>query len=632
MKNRIISLILILVIMFSLFSGCHRSEEESATSESSLEESATAKLSLADQARIASNNMQNSSHFATDGKYLYCSDWDDGIESFHKIIKVNLTDFSIESTYETTMSYGDTFWPDNLVCVNDTLYYYNAVLDVLFSLNTEMTENLELPFSEYLNYYQTDGEYYYVSDYTFFNEPGVFKAAINDINADTRNDKSIFTKISDLYARDLYMQGDYLYFYSSEYTINGETLGEYGLWRVDLDGSNLIKITENRPRYFIVAEDKIYFVEEEDCIYSMNLDGSDRKVLAETYIDADLSVTSINTAGGYIFYRYAEDGTLHRVNVDGTNDIQLNDCGTSNIVIAGDWIIYLNEDDWNYYKMHYDGTHHSLISEAPTNEEPTEATETSEVSLETEPEAQKRGSYTLEEAQATEGVFIRYPDGSFDRYHNGYILTWDDEYMTYGTDYHPRNLVMKLDSVVYNEWLLSEGQLVLFWPYDNIVEQGLFEVEESGYSLFRTDDDGALEGLFLTCASATGTALTQWNQNKVFYWSNDINYTTINGVPKEQYDGFPSTEGRDYGSFPDRQTFTIGVIEGTTLVEKEYRTDFMYLLHADTSSPYTLTPTTDGYAIFDFTDTPPGEYVFTISRWDSDRDSRMAHSTYIVID
>lgn len=262
--------------------------------------------------------------------------------------------------------------------------------------------------------------------------------------------------------------------------------------------------------------------------------------------------------------------------------------------------------------------------------ETTEETEMHETVTETDPVEDTQGSYTLEEAQATEGVFIRYPDGSFDRYHNGYILTWDDEYMTYGTDYHPQDLIMNLDSVDYNEHVLSEGQLVLFWPYDYIVEQGLFEVEESGYSLFRADDDGKLEGLFLLDNYTTGH-LSQWNDGKGFNGRN-VNYTTINGVPKEQYDGFPSTESRICGSFPARQSFTIGVVEGTTLVEKEYRTDYMYLFHAASSSPYTLTPTTDGYAIFDFTDTPPGEYVFTISRWDSDRDSRMAHSTYIVID
>lgn len=625
--KKTISLILVLVMMVTLFSGCHRPGEEAVTTN----------LSLDEQVRIAANNMQNSSRFASDGEYLYCSVWDDGMEPHNEIIKVNLSDFSIESTYETTMSYGDAFWPHNVVCVDDTLYYYNAMLNILFGLNTEMTECIELPFSEYYSFFQTDGKYYYVSDYSFFNEPGIFRVAVSDVNEDTKNDKSIFTKISDLYATNLYMQGDYLYFYSIEIIINGETTSEYGLWRVDLDGSNPIKITETRPAYFIVAEDKVYLVEEDECIYSMNLDGSDRKVLEEAHIDEAVCAPSINTAGGYIFYSHANGGTLHRVNTDGTNDIQLNDCDTTNIVIAGDWVIYQNEDDWKYYKMHFDGSNHSLINEVPTNEEPTDleptgTTEPSEMPTETEPAIQMQGWYTLEEAQEMTGLFILYPDGSFDRYYSGSVLTWIDSYMTYGTDYFPEDLVISINKAEYNKELLSKGQLVLFWPYENRVRQGLYAVEESGYSLFRTDDDGRLEGLILTRGSTTGTTLTQWNQNQVFYWSNSVNYTTINGVLKEKYDGFPSAEGREFASFPANQTYTIGVVEGTTLVEKEYETDHMYLLHADNGSAHTLTPTTNGYAVFDFSDTEPGEYVFTTSYWNEDSRSRKVVSTYIVIE
>lgn len=251
---------------------------------------------------------------------------------------------------------------------------------------------------------------------------------------------------------------------------------------------------------------------------------------------------------------------------------------------------------------------------------------------ETEPVVQKQGWYNLEEAQEMTGLFILYPDGSFDRYYSGSVLTWEDSYMTYGTDYFPEDLVISINRVEYNKELLNRGQLVLFWPYENRVRQGLYAIEESGYSLFRTDNDGKLEGLILTRSSSTGTTLTQWNQNKVFYWSNSVNYTTINGVLKEKYDGFPSAEGRDFASFPANQTYTIGVVEGTTLVEKEYVTDHMYLLHADESSQYTLTPTTGGYAIFDFSDTKPGEYVFTTSYWNEDSRSRKVVSTYIVIE
>lgn len=274
---------------------------------------------------------------------------------------------------------------------------------------------------------------------------------------------------------------------------------------------------------------------------------------------------------------------------------------------------------------------HGTTSEAPIEEKSTEVIETTKMPIETETTEQTQGSYTLEEAQEMEGLFILYPDGSFERYYSGYVLTWNSQLMTYGTDSFPQDLIISTSRIDRNKAKLNGGQLVIFNPYDRVIE-GLYAVKESGYSLFRTDEEGYLEGLILTRGSTTGTGLVQWNQNHTFYWSNSIDYTTINEVPKEQYNKFPSTEGRDFGSFPANQTFTIGVIEGTTLIEKEYKTDHMYFLHADSSSSYTLTPTIDGYTIFDFSNTPSGEYVYTTSHWDKDRGVRNVISTYILIE
>ena len=237
------------------------------------------------------------------------------------------------------------------------------------------------------------------------------------------------------------------------------------------------------------------------------------------------------------------------------------------------------------------------------------------------------GSYTLSMIQEDPGLYIRYDDGSFDKYYTGNVFTWDMNAMTYGADYRPQDLVMSDSLASSNSSNLEKGQLVLVWPYENRVIEGLYAVEESGYSLFRTDDDGDLEGLM----STSENRFYRWNEGSVFYWSNPVEYKTINGVSKDDYSGFPSAEGRDFVSFVPNETYTIGVVEGTALIEKEYRTNYMYYLHTEETSPYTLTPTTDGYAIFDFTNTAPGRYVFTISRWDDKADARRAVTTLIEI-
>ncbi len=244
-----------------------------------------------------------------------------------------------------------------------------------------------------------------------------------------------------------------------------------------------------------------------------------------------------------------------------------------------------------------------------------------------------RGSYTLGECQEETGLFIRYPDGSFANYFTGYVLTWNVHAMTYGADYFPEDLVMSDVDKERNKERLDGGELVLFYPHTNRVQKGLYPVRESGYSLFRLDDDYPreayrLEGLILTRGTTDGRSFTQWNQNQVFYWSNTIEYTTINGIPAEDYDGFPSAEGRDFASFPAHETYVIGTVEGTTLTEKQYESDYMYFLHEDESCEFGLTATTDGYAVFDFSNTPPGEYVFTISYWDEDAGGRRVKTAY----
>lgn len=268
-----------------------------------------------------------------------------------------------------------------------------------------------------------------------------------------------------------------------------------------------------------------------------------------------------------------------------------------------------------------------------SDSEATATTERTETQTETEPIVQKRGQYSLEEAQEKTGLFILYPDSSFDPYNNGYVMTWDDyRSAAHGMDYVPKNLVISIAATETNKRLMSQGQLVLFWPYNDDVRQGFYAVEESGYSLFRRDDDGKLEGLIRTWADAKDRRLTLWNQNKTFYWSNNINYTTINGILKEKYTEFPSTDGRNFASFPANQTYTIGVVEGTTLVEKEYKTDHMYLLHSTEKTDLSLIPTKDGYAIFDFSDVEPGEYIFTTSYWNEERHTRPVVSTYIIVE
>lgn len=243
-----------------------------------------------------------------------------------------------------------------------------------------------------------------------------------------------------------------------------------------------------------------------------------------------------------------------------------------------------------------------------------------------EPEYTAIGEYTLSECQANPGLYILHSDGSFSKYYTGHVLYWNEQPMTYGTDPWPEDLVISNWIAQNNIELLEQGQLVLFFPYDDRVLQGLYPVTETGYTLGLHDSDLNLVCLFHTLNSTN--AFSKWTAGETFYWSNVVDCTTINGINSEDY-VFPSTEGRDFSSFPPGEEYTIGIVTGTTLEEETYNTDYTYFLHDEESVDYKLNATPDGYAVFDFSDTPVGEYVFTISYWNSTKHTRKVWSTNI---
>lgn len=240
-----------------------------------------------------------------------------------------------------------------------------------------------------------------------------------------------------------------------------------------------------------------------------------------------------------------------------------------------------------------------------------------------EPEHTTIGEYTLEECQESPGLYILHSDGSFSWYRIGNPLSWNYRPMTYGTDPWPEDLVMYNWEVQSNAELLNQGQLVLFFPYDEMVVQGLFPVTESGYTLGRTQDS---KKICLFHSQGSETDLSEWTAGSDNL--NYVDYTTINGIDKNDFD-FPTTEGARFSSFPPDEEYTIGRVSGTTLVEETYKTRYTYFLHEENPVDYTLNATPDGYAVFDFSDTPVGEYVFTISYWNSTKRTRKVWSANV---
>ena len=129
-------------------------------------------------------------------------------------------------------------------------------------------------------------------------------------------------------------------------------------YSIKTDGTDRKKLSEDGYlEGLTVADGRIYYCNENRKIYSMNLDGSDRKELYGGYSG------NLNVAGGRIYY--TSDNAICGMNTDGTGRTTLSSGSESNMIVSDDRIYYIGGNT-NYNKlcsMKTDGTDNKLLTE-----------------------------------------------------------------------------------------------------------------------------------------------------------------------------------------------------------------------------------------------------------------------------
>lgn len=191
--------------------------------------------------------------------------------------------------------------------------------------------------------FQTDGEYYYVDrPANMYAKKGVYRAKVDN--------PTEYELIFDMEPTRLWLQGEYLYVvnaYGYVYDENKNLIpnADLGVWRIDLDGGNPIRISEKTSNYMIFGNNRIYWQDDDYSLYSTALDGTDRKDFGVKF-DFSLNVTN-----KYIFYLDKNGSTLCRMDLNGENNICLVRHRCSYFGLWGDWLVYENLDDYEYYKI-----------------------------------------------------------------------------------------------------------------------------------------------------------------------------------------------------------------------------------------------------------------------------------------
>ncbi len=104
-------------------------------------------------------------------------------------------------------------------------------------------------------------------------------------------------------------------------------------------------------RAYHIFGDRIYYMTKDSKIYSMNLDGGDTKLVASP-VNSPLNI--VNVYDGYVYYETLLEG-LHRMKIDGTDDLCVLPERAEKYAIYGDKIVY-NVDHTMLGVVNTDGT------------------------------------------------------------------------------------------------------------------------------------------------------------------------------------------------------------------------------------------------------------------------------------
>lgn len=130
-----------------------------------------------------------------------------------------------------------------------------------------------------------------------------------------------------------------------------------GICRYDFADGAVTKIVEGTCRNVMVYGDRIYYLKMDSDtykIYSAGLEGS-----GETQLCGSIS-SYLNISGDQLYYIDGTDeGHIHRMNPDGTNNVQLSSFGSVEEMVLSDGVIYYissSASGCRLWKMNIDGT------------------------------------------------------------------------------------------------------------------------------------------------------------------------------------------------------------------------------------------------------------------------------------
>ncbi|TYQ15500.1 UNVERIFIED_CONTAM: uncharacterized protein DUF5050 [Acetivibrio alkalicellulosi] len=232
-------------------------------------------------------------------------------------IERNLYKIKVDGNEIEMLAEGDI---SNVCIIDNWLYYTNHDVEEnkIFKMKNDSSEFSEIVLSNSPSFFSIKGEwiYYVTSDYT--GESNRFENSIYKIKKDGIGETKICSDIE--IDSGINILGNWIY-----YINKGD---ESSIYKMKLDGSENMKLNNNRSSYINVENEWIYYIEIEFLggeyyyyLCRIKTDGSSKTIIAK--ID-DSTINYINLIDDWIYYVRSEWlGKTYRIKKDGSEDMRL---------------------------------------------------------------------------------------------------------------------------------------------------------------------------------------------------------------------------------------------------------------------------------------------------------------------
>lgn len=348
--KKFMKLIMAILLIFALLTGCTGKETSKVTSDS---------LNKAEiKTGNTLGNMVNGGFVVQEGGWVYY------ISNESSIYKVK-----VDGSEKTILFEENKVLFNSINLAGGWIYFSSISTDENHKITSGGIYKIKTDGKEKVKLCPAVANYLYVAgDWLYYINMDNDHSNLERIKIDGSEKTKISEEIKGYYS----ISGDFIYYILSE-DKNNDGYFESTLCRIKTDGTGLTRVSlKDSVRSDIqVLGDWVYYGINSKVVGSMDKEGDDHTKLYKIKTDgtgktkiSDDYIGFVNISGDCIYYSNMSDNLfLYKMKIDGTGKTKLNNQYSVEINVAGDWIYYMERsaEVFKLYKLRQDGSERTEI-------------------------------------------------------------------------------------------------------------------------------------------------------------------------------------------------------------------------------------------------------------------------------